>query len=118
LPRPENEIFAALAFVRPELTRVSYRPLPEIKEAAGERAWRKFKNQGSTFRKIGKRLRVRRGRVGGEDAEFVLEIDVVDIAEVARAERFARPALSLRHRHVRQGPNVSLGGALEVECVV
>jgi len=59
----------------------------------------------------------RRG-VGGEEAEFIGEGEVIHIIEILRAELLALFPLPLVHGHQRQRPKVSLAGALEVEIVV
>ena len=53
-----------------------------------------------------------------EQPELVLVVEVIHVIELARVEGFALLALPFGHRDVRQGPEVGLTGALEVESVV
>ena len=113
----KDEIFAALTFVGAGLAGVGDRALPEIDKAAGGGACGDFEHERAGFLHVGKRHDVRGRGVGGEEAEFILEGEVVDIVEITCAELGGVLLLPLLHGHDRESPEVGLAGALVVDFV-
>ncbi len=117
LPRAEHEVFPALALVRAGLAHVCHGVLPEIQHAAGVRPSRQIHDERTGTSEIDEADQIRRGGVSSQDAELVA-IGVVDhdIA-VLGAERVVVGALPLRHAHEREGPQIDLDRALELERI-
>ena len=117
LPRPDNEVLPALAFVRTGLSEISGRSLPEIHDHAAERAGRLFDHHG-TVGEICECYDVGRREVWCQNAELVF-VGVVEheLAWLCAKHLFMRE-LPFVHANDWNAPDVCLARALKIHLVV
>ena len=113
----EDQIPATRALVGAGLAGIGDGPLPEIGEAARRGAGGNLEHQRTGFLQVGKRHDVWRRGIGREEAELVLEGEVVDVVEFSGTEPGEVLTLPLLHRHERQGPEVGLARPLVIDVV-
>jgi hypothetical protein len=117
LPWSDDEILGARALVRPDLAHIRDRPLPEVDDGAAIVAGRLIDDYWTVFQ-VGEADEIRRGEVGGENADLVLVVVVNNDIALLGSEDFLMGKLPLIEGDDRQRPDVGLGGALEIHLVV
>ena len=113
----EDQILPPSSLVGAGLPGIGDRSLPEVGAAPCRRPGRDLEDERPRFLQIREGHDVGGSGVGGEEAELVLEREVVDIVELPCAELRRMLALPLHHRHQGEGPEIGLAGPLEVEVV-
>lgn len=76
------------------------------------------KTSGPVFFEIGESDRIRGRGVSREEPELVLEVEVIDIVEIARPEFVALLVLPLTHGHIGERPQIGLNGTLIVQVII
>ena len=114
----KDQVLASGPLVGPGLAKVGDRLLPDVEHTAGCEPGRYLHHQRPLLGQIPEAEGVEGGDVGGEHPRLVLQRAVEQHIAVAHAHGFGLGVVEGLVAHRRQGPEVCLGGALQVEFVV
>ena len=114
----KDQVLAAGALVGSGLAQIGDRLLPDVEHAAGGEPGRHLHHQRPLGGQIPEAEGVEGGDVGGEHPRLVLEGAIEQHVAIAHAHGFGLGVVEGLEAHRRQGPEVGLGGALQIEFVV
>ena len=114
----EDQILATGTLIGARLAHVGDRLLPDVEHAAGGEPGGHLHHQGPLLGQIPEAEGVEGGDVGSEHPRLVLEGAVEQHVAVAHPHGFCLGVVEGLEAHRRQGPEIGLGGPLQIEFVV